>query len=451
MFAATGAAAEGLQGADDEYEDIGHGLLSDSALAPQTAQIGIETPERGGLEVPEKEIQLRRGETVFDRRRPEVAPIGLRAGSFLIFPGVDVVEEYNDNIFATEDDEESDFITRLQPDLTIESDWNNHLLRLNGYGDFGFYADNSDENYEDYGASIGGRLDVRRSTNVRAVARYDHRHEERSSPDDVNGSEPTEYDRFGSTLVGSHRLNRLRFMLRGDYQALDFDDVPRAVGPDINNDDRDRQRFEGALNIGYEIQPSYLAFVEGSYNVVDYDDAVDDNGVDRDNDGYQVTAGIEIDFGGLMFGNFFAGYRDQTFDDPVLDDASGVTGGADVTWNVTPLTTLIGSASSTVRESTTTDTAGNISSSRIFTTIGLEAQHELLRNLLLGATASYSRDDFQGISRTDNIYRFGLSATYLIHRHAYLSADYSLRTRDSDAPNQDFLENAVFLTLQLQY
>ena len=31
---------------------------------------------------------------------------------------------------------------------------------------------------------------------------------------------------------------------------------------------------------GYEIIPDYEAFVRGSYNTVDYDDAVDDLGID---------------------------------------------------------------------------------------------------------------------------------------------------------------------------
>ena len=45
--------------------------------------------------------------------------------------------------------------------------------------------------------------------------------------------------------------------------------------------------------------------------------------------------------------------------------------------------------------------------------VGLDVTHELLRNVLLNANARYTRDDFEGTSRTDNIFDAGAGVSYL--------------------------------------
>ena len=72
-------------------------------------------------------------------------------------------------------------------------------------------------------------------------------------------------------------------------------------------------------------------------------------------------------------------------------------------------------------------------------------------NLLLGANASITRDDFEGINRTDYVYRAGFGARYLWNRYFTLSADYSFRKRDSEAGGNDYTENVIGLTGRIQY
>jgi hypothetical protein len=71
--------------------------------------------------------------------------------------------------------------------------------------------------------------------------------------------------------------------------------------------------------------------------------------------------------------------------------------------------------------------------------------------VLLGANLSASQDDFQGINRTDKIYRAGVSAKYLINRYANIGGEYRLRMRNSDASGADFTENQFLLRLRVQY
>ena len=63
-----------------------------------------------------------RGATVTERSRPELDPLGLRLGSFLVYPRLAVGERFDDNIFAVDDNWDADFITTVTPDARIQSD-----------------------------------------------------------------------------------------------------------------------------------------------------------------------------------------------------------------------------------------------------------------------------------------------------------------------------------------
>lgn len=413
---------------------------------------GPQPPEQvaqAAIEVPSRITTVPRGQTVEERRRPDLDPLGVQVGTFTLLPSIGLEEQYNDNIFATENNTIDDFITRLLPRARLRSNWNNHSLSVYGNADIGRYADNGNEDYEDYTAGANGRLTILRDTWLQAQVEHQRRHEDRGSPDDVGGIEPTIYGATLGQLTGFHRLNRLNFTLSGTVERLDFDDVATGGGGIINNDDRDRYEMETSLRVGYEVVPNYEAFVRGGYLKRTYDD-ISDNGLDRDNNGYEIVAGISVDFGGITFGDFFAGYRTQEYDDPALDSVSGPSVGGEITWNVTPLTTIIGTLSRTIEESTNGDGMGNFASGRFLTAAGVSAQHELRRNLLLGANIGYQNDDYEGISRTDETFRFGVNANYMMYRNLYIRGGYTVRSRDAEI-GTDYVENVVFVRLQAQY
>lgn len=386
-----------------------------------------------------------RGETVATRRRPELEPLGVRLGGFLLRPAISVEEVYNSNIFATETDEEDDFITRVLPTLVLDSNWSRHRLTLRAGAEFGFYAENSDEDYIDYLAGVEGRLDITSNAFLTASADYRHLHEDRGSPDDVAGIEPTEFDAMLFTLGYSHRFGRFRARLAGTLENLDFDNVESAAGGTINNNDRDRIEVEGTARLGYEIVPNYEAFVQGSYNVRDYDDPFDDAGFDRDSEGFGVVAGLSVDFGGITFGDFYLGYRQQDYDDSAFGTISGLDAGAAITWNVTPLTTIVGGVRRTVEETTTPGSGGFFG-----TEVSLRVDHELLRNLVLGLDGRYVMRDYDGIDREDDYFEVGADALYMLNRNIYVSAGYEYRDRSSTEAGEDYSQHVALLRLTLQ-
>lgn len=382
-------------------------------------------------------------ETVTERARPEVDPLGVRMGAFLLFPKLGVAERYNDNIFADENDEVDDFITVISPSVNLQSQWSRHALNVGASADIGRYADNGDEDYEDYNAFANGAVDITRRSRVTGGVSYSELHEDRSSPDDVNGIEPTEYSVLAGDVAFRQQFNRLNARVFTQVRRIDFDDVTAAGGIPINNDDRDRDEYEVGTRLGYEIVPSYEAFVRLTYNERKYDAATDDNGIQRDSNGYEAVGGIRLDLTGKTFGDVFVGYRNQEYDDPTLDSVSGLSYGAALTWNATTLTTAKLNLSRTLEETTANGASGYFANRA-----GLTVDHELLRNMLIGGGASYTLNDYEGIDREDDVVGFNLYAKYLWNRYLNLSAGYNRTSRDSNIAGVDYDRNVFLVKIE---
>jgi hypothetical protein len=387
-----------------------------------------------------------RGEPVADRARPDYDAIGMRLGSFIFLPKIDVSETYNDNIFSTQKDKDHDLITRVQPEIALESDWNNHALNFSAGSDVGRYQRSDSENYEDYNVSLSGQIDVRRDTNITAGISYATSHEDRGSPDDSGGISPTETSDLNSRLGVSNKWNRVTLDVGLAAVVKDYDDVGLSGGTISNNDDRDRKKYTLSTRLGYEIVPAYEGFVTASYNKINYDSGLDDAGVNRDSDGYAVTAGTRIDLSGSVTGDVSIGYLRQDYDDATLENITGPTVGAALTWNVTNLTTLKGSVDRTISQTTQAGASGSLT-----TKIGGSVDHELRRNVLLGGNLSGSTQKYRGNGREDDLYVAGAYARYLLNRSFNVSANYDFSRKNSNAANSSYSQNVFLIRLTAQY
>lgn len=380
--------------------------------------------------------------TVLGRDRPELKPQGVRISGFVLTPSLGVGEVFDDNVFAKQANTKSDLITTITPAVRISSDWNQHHLSFNGSGNIVRYADNSSEDHETFDLSVDGRIDVSRDTKLTASAAYEVGSEERGSVDDVGGQTPTQFD-VSSVATGIvSRFNRLSVSAGGEFSRHDYDDVVATAGT-VNNDDRDRDELKFTLRAGYQIQDEYEAFTQVILTSVDYDAAADDNGLNRDGEGYEIRAGARVDITALLFGDIFVGYLNRDYDGATLRSVDTIVGGLDLTWNVTPLTTITGGVERGIDETTLATASGSLR-----TNYDLSVDHELLRNLILSAWAGVSTDDFEGTNRNDDYARAGLGAKYLLNRNFSLAFSYEYSERDSSVSGSDYEINRVFLRLE---
>lgn len=373
------------------------------------------------------------------RPRPDFDPLGIRAGGFLIFPSVTVASSYDSNIFATKNDTKDDFIFNFLPGVEIRSNFPRHAINFAVQSDIGRYVTETREDYEDFGTTLGGRLDITRNSRLTAQARFAKDHERRDDPEDPGAEEtrdPVEFYAYSGSLGFQQEFNRFNVGLLGTFDRRDYDEQ----GSESNEDERDRNVFGGRVRTGYFISPRINAFLQGGYRR-EQRDASNKSG--RDNNVYSAAVGTEIDLTGLLFGEFFAGWSLQEFDESQFDSENGFDYGVNLTWNPTQLTTLRLAGSGGFAPS-------DVGSSNLESRIALRVDHELLRNLLIGSEIAYERDDFQDTNRTDNTVDVGPNITYLINRYLSLGAGYTFTKRDSDQSNREFDRHLITVRVTAQ-
>ena len=377
------------------------------------------------------------------RTRPAYDAVGIRAGGFTVFPLASVAGKYDDNIYATDVNETDDFITQLSTAVEVNSNWSRHALNLNAGVSQYIYADNTDENRLDWNVGVNGQLDVTRNSQFRGAVGYQQAHEDRGDPSSpATASEPIKYTLLTGTASFDQKFNRLTARVSGGYSEYDFKDAVSTVGVVIDQDNRDRQQYEEALRLGYDVSPDTNVYVQGTLNQRNYDLTVPVVLVNRDSDGYAVVVGSDFRLSNLMQGGIFVGYQRQSYDDPTLAESKGLAYGANVEWYVTPLTTITFDAASTIEETTTIGASGYNAQNA-----GVRIDHELLRNVLLNASASYENDDYEGLARTDDKIRAGLGLDYLLNRNFTFGVGYDYTDNNSNVAGNDYKRNVVGLTL----
>jgi hypothetical protein len=386
--------------------------------------------------------ELRRGASILERPKPELDPLGVRAGSFLIFPKIELGTTYDDNVFATENNKEGDFIFQILPTITAQSDFSRHQLRFSAGADVGRYADQTSENYIDYFVTGAGRYDISGDSSVRANVAYRQLHEDRGDPDSPNvASEPIEFTRTNAELAYQQRFNRVTGRIGIGAENENYDDVASITGTTLDQDNRDRWAYSATGQVGYDLYPGYQPFLRFTYTRTEYDE-----GTPKPNsDNYEAVVGTTLDLTSLLTGEIFIGYLARNYDEEIFKNFSGLAYGMKLDYAVTQLTSITGNIERGVDEG-----FGVAPNPRDRTTFRFGVDHELLRNVVLSAVAQYQMDDYQNTSQQDDFYLLQAGATYNINRNFYLRGTYSYTTRDSNFPGEDYDRNLFLLRVGAQ-
>jgi hypothetical protein len=372
-------------------------------------------------------------------------PLGIRAGAFRIFPSTDVSLNYNDNVNATKDNTRDDFVAVFGPSVAVQSDFSRHAVGLTVFSEVGRYFQETKEDYWDFGINGNGRLDITRNNNLDGSFTVARLHDARDDPEDdasiEESTRPVRYMNYDASQAYNHLFNRITFRATGAFNRNDY----RQGAGTANQNDRDRNIYTGLLRVGYNVSPRINTFVEGLYEVQRRDVHRDSDGFERDSQGWGARGGVDVNFTDLLFGEAFAGYVREYYDDSAFDTEQGFNFGINLTWLPTQLTTVTATGGSDFEPTTNEDASSNYE-----TSIGLRVDHELLRNVLIGAEGGYVRNDFENTNVTDNRFDAGADITYLINRHFSVGAAYDFSTRSSDDEEEEFDRNIFSVRLRAQ-
>lgn len=397
------------------------------------------------------------------RRTPDAddpyAPVGVRAGSFILRPTIETAGGYDTNPDRLPTGKKGSSFIRLRGDLDATSDWSRHELQVRLSGQGRRYLDLSSPGYEPEGSAIvDGRVDVTERTQVVSQLRASittSRPGDPETPNDIKGDEIQRS--FGATLGVAQRFNRFSLQLDGLVDRYLFDDSKLLSGETLDNSDRIYSAYQLRLRGAYELSPALQPFAEIALDTRDYDkrranaQTVSDGEVvigDRrllGSSGYALRGGARFEATRLITGEIGLGYGRQTPKENSLKPVDGLLVDGSLAWAVTPLTTVRLNARSAIDETTTIGSGGILNRS-----VGVAVEHALRRNWTVTARADYQRAQYQGAGRVDDTVLLGLETEYRLNRTLALFGSFEHERLNSSLAGEDYDASIIEFGLRVR-
>jgi hypothetical protein len=375
------------------------------------------------------------------------AALGIRAGSFLLFPSLDLNGGYNTNPERTPPGTNpgSPYFTAV-PELRVQSDWARHSLTADIAGSYTQYTEGlvPSLNLPFLNSKIDARIDVTRDTQINLEQRLIISADNPGSPNlQAALARLPPNQGVGETLGIAQQFNRLSLSLRGTFDRATYNPSQLTDGESTTNSDRNFDQYAGIFRVGYELNPGLKPFVEVQQDQRVHDEQFDRNGLQRDSVGTTAKLGSGIDLFGSLTGEMAIGYVERTYKDPTLPQVSGVIADGALLWKPTGLTTAKLSATSQVYETVLAGASGELSRD-----LSLEVDHAF-RSWLIGVVkAGYGTDEYVGLPLSDNRYFLSIGATYIFTRE--LQARVEVRQDWQNATEAGFSYTATTFLLGMR-
>ena len=373
------------------------------------------------------------------------APVGIRAGTFIVTPTLEQGVVWTDNAFYSPTPEES-FLSETTLRLNAASDWARHSASINAYGTYRKSLAGADVVEPSAGIDAALNLDFREDLRGVFTAGYALRPETADSPVVLP---PVVSRPLLHTLTGSAGLEKdvgkLRFGLTGRVERLGYSDADLAGGGVLSQRERNSTLVAGALRVGYQISPALTPFIEAEYGRRIYELRVDSAGYARSSNRTGLRAGVELDLGEKLTGEVSAGWINERFDDSRLKPISGPALAASLAWSPQRGTTVNLNAETMVEGTTTAGDSGSI-----YYSATLAASRQIRSNLTLDASVGAALRDYANSSNRDLTLRGETSLTWWMNRAVGLVGRYRIENLDSTLPGRDATTNQVYLGVKLQ-
>jgi len=387
---------------------------------------------------------------VLDRPRPEYDALGIPVSAFLLYPRLNVVTGYNDNIFAGDTNIKGAGFVQLQPSASLRSQWSQHELDLTTHASINRYFNQGSEDTDDYGAALNGRLDVLTSTKITGGGSYDLETEPREAETSArNTLNPVQFGLWTAQLSASRQFNRLQVSLSGTFDSYNYINgrAPNNTAIIIDEHYRNVQDFGETLRADYALSPDTAIFVSGNINQHNYSVQPPLVPFNFNSHGSEILGGVNFQITSLVTGEVGIGYYQQEFPHIVNQDLAGFAIHGTVQWFPTELTTVTVKVNRLVQDSAIQTSAGYVDTGG-----QVEVDHELRYNVILSGLFSYNHDSYQGLDRQDDRWTAGIGAKYLFTREVGLGLNFNHDSQVSGGANRfiNFDINRVMLNLVLQ-
>jgi hypothetical protein len=372
-------------------------------------------------------------------------PLGLRIGTFLVKPSIEITRGYDTNPSHIPDGKSSGY-TLFEPALKMQSQWSRHEFDVDLRGSYSEYDKDSSLNRPMIDAKTHFRIDASNDTKIDSDSRFLLSTDYPGSPNlPVGFAQLPIFMTYGKTLGLTQRFNRLELSIKGSLDRTTYEDTKLVDGETSSNHDRDFDQFGGALRAGYDVFPGVKPFVEVSADTRSHDLQFDRDGFQRDSNAITPKVGTTFDMARRLTGEISVGYLMRKFEDPNLQALRGIVADASLIWTVSGLTTATLTASSRGEETVLSGVSGTLRRD-----IGVQVDHALRRWLIWTVRAGYGLDDYVGSLREDKRMSAGTSLTYKFNREWSIKGEYRYDQLRSNTAGVDYNANVFLVGLKLQ-
>ena len=410
-------------------------------LAPPGVAVDVQPLQAGLPDIAPLPVLARKRTAVDD----PYAPLGVRAGNVVFTPTVGQYFGYDTNPNRLGRNKEPSALSQTELELGIQSDWSRHDLYGQLRGAYSEYFDNPAARRPEGAGNLRLRLDVTRDTEIDIEGHYLIDTQRPSSPD-LNApvvSRPVVYTE-GASIGVTQRLNRLIVAMRGTIDRTDYEDARLPGGVTLDQGDRAFTQYGLRGRLGYELNPGLIPFVEVIADTRQYDRKIDSAGYQRSSDGIAVRGGTLVELSRLVTAEVAVGMQSRTYEDKRLGTLTSPVADATLSYAMTPLTTIRGTATATVDE-TAVPGARGIRSLRGT----LEVQHALRRNLTLTAGVRASDALYQGVAIEEKGLGAFLRADWRLTRQVALRASYAYDRIQSSVPGISYASSTLLMGIRL--
>ena len=387
--------------------------------------------------------------SVTDREKVYHKEEGIEVGAFRLQPLLTVASSFDDNIYASKSNKQSDFSVDSDAEIDIVSNFQRHSISGRAHYERSFYARNPSENVSSYGANLQGRLDIDRDSAISAGTSYEHLAEARNNLGSFRGTDkPVQFTRYDATAGINRRFNLLAINVNGVYRRYSYSDAI-VGGVPIDENFRNFKLYQASTQVAYSFRHRTSLLVYGELQRRRYDLRLGDaafpiGNIDRSDNSERIEFGVRRELTEVLSGQIRVGYLKIGYSDPRVKDVGDISYSANIDWKVTPLTNLTFVAARSLDETVSPNSAGNLRDEFEFTAV-----HELLRNLIIEGNTRYASTSAVGIGNGSKQYYASLGSRYYVGRWLRVDADIAHSERSSSNPNLEYADNRIWLTLRL--
>ncbi|MBX9829579.1 MAG: outer membrane beta-barrel protein [Xanthobacteraceae bacterium] len=372
-------------------------------------------------------------------------PLGIRAGTFLLRPSIDVTRAYDTNPGRTSTGQPS-WYTVVEPALKARSQWSVHEAGADIRGTYSWFDTQPSLNRPMLDAKAFARFDASRDLAFNIEGRYFLSTDYPGSPNvPADVAKLPIFHTYGTTLGLTRRFNRFEIAAKATVDRTEYQDSQLTDGTTSSNRDRDFNAYGGTLRGSYEVFPGVRPFVEVGADTRKHDLQFDRNGFQRDSNALTPRAGTTFEISRILTGEISAGYLVRKYEDPNLEQLRGVVFDASLVYAMSGLTTVTLTGSSRADEIVVAGTSGVLRRD-----VGVQVDHAFRRWLIGTLRVGYGFDDYIGSIRADSRMSLGTAITYKLSREVALKGEYRYDQLRSNIEGVDYSANVFLVGLKLQ-